>query len=211
MSSSTVSTKLQQIAEQARRYPRCAYSGTAQTAVPETPGSLSVLLHLGQLSPTGLVALFRRTSVAVLVEPPQSTWFYHLGDVRAAARDVSAAQARAGLLDLSLRGSKCCAPGDGVVLRLPKNRMKELFTSGSVGGPAGNRRPYPTGLEVLLEQPCYQFSFSQATAFLVSRVASSSEAHFIKSSVFETSSKPIFSGSSGASRWYRSRNNLWHW
>ena len=40
---------------------------------------------------------------------------------------------------------------DGVVLRLPKNRMNELFTSGSVGGPAGNRRPYPTGLEVLLE------------------------------------------------------------
>lgn len=35
---------------------------------------------------------------------------------------------------------------DGVVLRLPKNRMNELFTSGSVGGPAGNRRPYPTGL-----------------------------------------------------------------
>ncbi len=33
---------------------------------------------------------------------------------------------------------------DGVVLRLPKNRMKELFTSGSVGGPAGNRRSYPT-------------------------------------------------------------------
>ena len=74
-------------------------------------GHFLYYLHSGQLSSTGLVASFRRTSVAVLVEPPQSTWFYHLGKVHAAARDVSAAQARAGLLDLSLQGSKCCAPG----------------------------------------------------------------------------------------------------
>jgi hypothetical protein len=46
------------------------------------------------------------------------------------------------------RAAKICA-GDEAVLQLPKNRMSELFTSGSVGRAAGNRCPYPATINAV--------------------------------------------------------------
>jgi hypothetical protein len=46
------------------------------------------------------------------------------------------------MLSDTCTAAKICA-GETIHRQLPTNRMSKLLTSGSVGGAAGNRYPYP--------------------------------------------------------------------
>src|SRR5262249_52462839 len=114
-------------------------------AVPEAPWALRLLRHQGQLPPIGGSFRTHQEGLGEVAEPPWRQQALRLEGVRAAGRGAPSTDAQdRPRLDLTtdLQGSNSYAP------RLPRpgqprNRMREFRTYGSVGGPAGNRRPYP--------------------------------------------------------------------
>ena len=91
----------------------------------------------------------------VLVEPQKPQGQNYMGKVRAIPKDLPFATAQDNSRNLKPAGqqssfacglvSHWLADGEWETasLRLLTNRMSESFTSGSVGGAAGNRRFYP--------------------------------------------------------------------
>jgi len=119
--------------------PPHSLAGTTPVAEPQAPRPLRVLCDQGQLRVPGAVVRTHPQGVAEVAESPQPGVAHQLGEVptdrevlpAAAAQDRPCQRLRA-----ACRVAKVCA---GVVPRprLLRNRMNELFTYGSVGGPVG--------------------------------------------------------------------------
>ena len=124
--------------------------GAVSAAPAEAARPLCLLRDPGQLRPTEALPPGSSPNMAELAGTPKSVFSHQLEAVRAVGEEVSVTTTPNRPQHdptQACRAAKLCTE---VVprLQLPRNRMSELFTYGSVGGPAGNRRPYPEGYEL---------------------------------------------------------------